>query len=62
MKTLKISVIATIAAALAWWIRVPHRFWPAHPRFASLLLGLIICIVLQFTWPDSEPERKSQKS
>jgi ABC-type Fe3+-siderophore transport system permease subunit len=51
MKTLKISIVATIAATLALWLGVANRIWPAHPQFAVFLLALVICIVLQVTWP-----------
>jgi len=57
MKTLKISAVATMAAMLAWWLGFAHRIWPAHPQFADFLLALVICIVLQFTWP--EPDKPS---
>lgn len=57
MKTLKISLAATIAASLAWWLRIPHKVWPAHPVLADLLLTLIITLVIQFSW--SESKRKS---
>ena len=56
MKTLKISLVATIAAMLAWWLGFAQRIWPAHPRLADFLLALAICAVLQFTW--SEPDKK----
>lgn len=54
MKTLKISVVATIALVLAWFLHVPHKIWPAHPQLADFLLGLAVCIVLQVTWPDDK--------
>ena len=57
MKTLKITLVATIAALLAWWLGFAQRIWPAHPQLADFLLALVICIVLQFTWP--EPDRPS---
>jgi len=52
MRTLKISVVATIAALLAWWLGFAQKIWPAHPQFADLLLALTLCIVLQVTWPN----------
>jgi hypothetical protein len=54
MKTLKISAVATIAAMLAWWLGFAQKIWPAHPQFADFLLALVICIVLQFTWPEPD--------
>jgi hypothetical protein len=57
MKTLKISLVATIAATLAWWFGFARKIWPAHPGLAGFLIALIICIVLQVTWSDSTKER-----
>jgi hypothetical protein len=57
MKTLKITLVATIAAMLAWRLGFAQRIWPAHPQLADFLLALVICIVLQFTWP--EPDKPS---
>ncbi len=57
MKTLKITVVATIAAMLAWWFGFAQKIWPAHPQLADFLLALVICIVLQFTWP--KPDKRS---
>ena len=59
MKTLKISVLATVALTLAWWLRIPHRMWPAHPILANLLIGLILCALLQVAWVD--PKRAANK-
>jgi len=59
MKTLKISVVATIALTLAWWLRIPHRMWPAHPVLADLLMGLALCALLQVVWV--EPRTATKK-
>jgi len=59
MKTLKISAIATVALTLAWWGRVPHRLWPAHPMFADLLIGIVLCALLQVLWV--EPASSAKK-
>jgi len=56
MRTLKISLVATIAAMLAWWLGFAQKIWPAHPQIAVFLLALVIVIVLQFTWP--EPDKR----
>jgi hypothetical protein len=54
MKTLKISVVATLASILLWKVRVPHKMWPAHPNLAYFLLAVLLCVVIQWTWSDSE--------
>jgi len=58
MKTLKISLVATIAAVLAWWLGFPQKIWPAHPQFADFLLAFVLCVVLQFAWSDAKSEPK----
>jgi hypothetical protein len=54
MRTLKISVVATLASLAAWLLHFPQRIWPAHPQFTAFLLVLVICLALQFTWTDSK--------
>jgi len=56
MKTLKISLVATLAAILAWQLHMPHRLWPAHPQLASFLMALILCVILQLIWTNSKSE------
>jgi len=56
LKTLKISVIATIALTVAWWLRIPHRISPGHPMMADLMMGIVLCVLLQILWV--EPVRK----
>lgn len=58
MKTLTISVVATIALTVAWWLRVPHRLWPAHPFVADLFMGIVLCVLLQVLWEGPEPAEK----
>jgi hypothetical protein len=58
LKTLKISVVATIALTLAWWLRIPHRMWPTHPMLADLLIGIILGVLLQVLWVESKPAAK----
>lgn len=62
MKTLRISLVATAAAIIAWRMRVPQKFWPRHPQFADFLLALVLCIVLQVVWSDPEPSKKTNNS
>lgn len=60
MKTLKISAVATIAMVIAWWLRVPHKFWPSHPYLADTFMAVVLCVVLQVVWTD--PKAGSKKS
>jgi hypothetical protein len=59
MKTLKISIIATIAMTIAWWLRLPHMFWPQHPYLADLFMAFVLCIVLQVVWTNPNSAKKS---
>jgi len=51
MKTLKISIIATLASLVGWWLRLPQKVWSEHPYLADFLMALALCVVLQFVWP-----------
>jgi hypothetical protein len=59
MKTLKISVVATLASIVLWKVRVPQKMWPAHPNLAYFLLAIILCVVIQWTWSDPENAAKA---
>ena len=56
MKTLKISLVATVAAILAWQLHMPHKLWPGHQQLADFLMALTLCVVLQFIWTNSKSE------
>jgi len=58
MKTLKVSLVATLASILAWWLRFPHRIWLAHPYLTDFLMALVLCVVLQSVWSDAKSEQK----
>jgi len=55
MRTLKISLIATlIATALSFWagaFGLTQKMWPAHPQVAGFLLTFVTCIVVMEVWP-----------
>lgn len=58
MKTLTISIVATVALTLGWWLRIPHRLWPAHPFLADLFIGIVLCGLLQVLWEGPKPAEK----
>ena len=58
MKTVKISVVATLASLVSWWLHLPGKIWPAHPLLADVLLGLVLCTILQLVWTDAKPAVK----
>jgi len=55
MRTLKISLIATlIATAVSFWFGqfgLMHKIWPEHPQWAGFFVMLVTCIVVQLVWP-----------
>jgi hypothetical protein len=55
MKTLKISLIATLIAMAAgfwaWEFGAAQWMWPAHPQLADFFVILITGIVVQIAWP-----------
>jgi hypothetical protein len=55
MRTLKISLIASlIATAASFWaaeLGVVQKMWPEHPQRAGFFLTLVVCIVVQVVWP-----------
>jgi hypothetical protein len=58
MKTLKISLIETVAATAAWFLRIPQAIWPGHPQMADVLLALVTCVLLQVAWTNAKKERR----
>jgi hypothetical protein len=54
MKTLKVSLIATLIGTAvglgAWMLGLGRVLWPAHPQMASFLLTLVTTIVIQTSW------------
>jgi hypothetical protein len=66
MRTLKISLIATVVAtAASFWagrLGLMQKIWPAHPQMAGFLLMLVTCIAVQILWPMAEPKGQGNKS
>ena len=58
MKILKISLVATLGSLASWWLHLPGKMWPAHPLLADVLLGLVLCTILQMVWTDAKPAMK----
>jgi len=58
VKSLKITAVATVALTLAWWMRIPHRMWPAHPILADTAIGIFLCVLLQVLWVEPKASEK----
>jgi hypothetical protein len=55
MRTLKITLIATVIATLvSFWfgqLGLMQKIWPGHPQAAGFLVCLVTCILVQVMWP-----------
>jgi hypothetical protein len=64
MKSLKVSLIAsligTAVGLAAWVLGLGKIIWPDHPQIASFLLTLVVTIIVELTW--AETETKSKKT
>ena len=60
MRTLKISliasVIATVVSIWAGHLGVTQRMWPEDPQLASFFFTLVLAIVVQIAWPILGPD------
>lgn len=66
MRTLKISLIASVIATVAsFWVAelgVTQKIWPEHPQMAGFLITLVTAIVVQLAWPKLVPGDPGNKS
>lgn len=66
MRTLKITLIATvIATAASFWagrLGLLQKFWPEHPQLASFFLCLVACLAVQLFWPRAWLDGPSRRS
>ncbi len=65
MRTLKISLIASvIATAASFWVAelgIMQRIWPEHPQMAGFLFTLVAAIILQIVWSHLMPAQPREK-
>jgi len=54
MKTLKVSLLASVLGTVAWMLGLGHKIWPAHPQWAVFFLTLTATIVLSYAWEDAD--------
>jgi hypothetical protein len=66
MRTLKISLIASVIATVAsFWVAelgVTQKIWPEHPQMAGFLITLVTAIAVQIAWPRLVPGHQGDKS
>jgi len=56
MRTLKISLFATVLATGAWMLGISQKLWPAHPFWANFLLTCAALVLAYYIWP--KPQEK----
>jgi hypothetical protein len=59
MRTLKVSLAATVLGTAAWLLGLSRWIWPEHPQLATLLLTISLSIALFYLGPESS-NRKPQ--
>jgi hypothetical protein len=54
MKTLKVSLLASVLGIVAWILGLGHKIGPSHPQWAVFFLTLTMTIVLRYAWPEAD--------
>ena len=52
MKTLKVSLIASVVGTGLWLSGLASMIWPSHPMLAVLFLTIATTVGLWFAWPN----------
>ena len=60
MKTLKVTLIASVVGTGAWLTGLADSIWSSHPMLAVLILTIGTTVVLWFVWP--EPHKSSDEA
>jgi hypothetical protein len=61
MKTLKVSIFATLIGTGAWAVGLARDIWPAHPLWAAFFLTLGTTIVLTAVVPGKDRPKADGK-
>ena len=54
MKTLKVSLAASVMGTGAWMLGLTRAIWPTHPLLAVFFLTVTAGVVLMYVWPDPD--------
>jgi len=54
MKTLKVSLLASVIGTGAWMLGLTQKMWPAHPQWAVFFLTIGALVVLLYVWPEPQ--------
>jgi len=52
MKTLKVSLVASVIGTGAWMLGLTRKIWPAHPLLAVFFLTVAAAVILKYVWPE----------
>jgi hypothetical protein len=56
MKTLKISLLASVIATAAWLLGMTDKIWPAHPMWGVFFVTVEAMVLLMYVLPEPEKE------
>jgi len=54
MRTLKVSLVASVIGTGAWMLGLTRAIWPAHPLWAVFFLTIAAGLVLMYVWPEPD--------
>jgi hypothetical protein len=54
MRTLKVSLAASVIGTGVWMLGLSRLLWPAHPYLGVFFITLIATVVLMYVWPDQK--------
>jgi hypothetical protein len=60
VRTLRASLLASVAGTVAWALGLMREIWPAHPQWALFFLTIGAATALYYILPDSEKKANSE--
>jgi hypothetical protein len=60
VRTLRASLLASVAGTVAWALGLMREIWPAHPQWALFFLTIGATVLLYYTLPNPEKKSKSE--
>jgi len=52
MKTVTVSLMASVITTVAWMLGLTRAIWPAHPLLAVFFLTVAAGLILRYVWPE----------
>ena len=60
MRTLKASLLASVAGTIAWALGLMRAIWPAHPMVALFFLTIGATVAIYYILPKLEKKSDSE--